>query len=158
MQSSIVLALRSRTRHDDAKAIGFEQHVENVTKSLVILDQEDDMHRIGHAVILIDRTEILLKMQNSADGCDTKEPRGLYQCRPESDIYTKWYFAERAVARRLPLFGTRFREVSVLLSGAFRSVGARGSASLPLAQLGRERQNLFDRGHAGSDFLGPGVA
>ena len=54
MQSRIVLALSSRARGDDPKAVGFKQHAENVTKSLVVLDQEDHMHRIGHPDILID--------------------------------------------------------------------------------------------------------
>lgn len=58
MQSSIVLALRGRTRGDDPKAVGLKQHAENVPKSLVVLDQEDDMHRIGHVDILIDHSEI----------------------------------------------------------------------------------------------------
>ena len=71
MQSRIVLALGSRARGDDPKAVSFKQNAKNVTKSLVVLDQKDHMHRIGHFDILNDH------------GTNT---------------YTFWYFAGPAVA------------------------------------------------------------
>jgi hypothetical protein len=77
MQSSIVCALHSRARGDDPKAVGLKQHPKNVPKSLVILDQENDMHRIGHVDILIDRGEIRLKMQKSSQ-MQYKASRDLY--------------------------------------------------------------------------------
>jgi hypothetical protein len=58
MQSSIVRTLRGRTRDGDPKAVCLEQHSENIPKSLIVLDQENDMHRIGHLDILIDHGKI----------------------------------------------------------------------------------------------------
>jgi hypothetical protein len=52
MRSSIVLARGCGTGGNDPKAVGLEQHTQNVPKSLIVLDQENDMHRIGHAAIL----------------------------------------------------------------------------------------------------------
>jgi hypothetical protein len=53
-----MLPLRSGTGSDDPKAVGLEQYAENVPKSLIVLDQENDMHRIGHEAILIHHRKI----------------------------------------------------------------------------------------------------
>jgi hypothetical protein len=48
MQTRIVLPLGSGAGGDDPKTVGLEQYAEDVPKSLIVLDQENDMHRIGH--------------------------------------------------------------------------------------------------------------
>ena len=48
MRASISRALRRR-RLDDAIVLGLEQHAQHVADAVVVLDDEDLMHRLRHA-------------------------------------------------------------------------------------------------------------
>jgi hypothetical protein len=118
MQSSVVLALGSRARDDGPKAVGFEQHPENVTKGLVVLDQEDDMHRIGHLDILIDRSRIRPEHTKRAVGCNTRRPEARSNVVAVKVKYLHLLvFAGLGVARRLraSFFGGKRRSHAMAL-------------------------------------------
>ena len=92
-----MLTARGRTRHDDSIAVRFEEHPKDVLKGRIILDDEDDVHRIGHADIVTDQTLARPPVRVAV----LPRPGEAARLEPSANTYTFRPYVVRSIDRRL---------------------------------------------------------